>query len=71
MTLPSKLQEEGRGGNRDQGRKGKQGDSVSQHIWQQSQHSAALLMPRSLWASLQSHILGRNQQGGNEAALSR
>lgn len=34
-----------------QGRKGKQGDSVSQHRWQQSQHDAALLLPRGLQAS--------------------
>lgn len=52
-----------------QGRKGKQGDSVSQHRWQQSQHDAALLLPRGLQASQQSHILRRNQEGGKEAAL--
>lgn len=49
-----------------EGQTGRQ-DSVSQHTWQQSQHNAALLLPRGLWASQQSHILGGSQKRGNEA----
>lgn len=45
-------------GTEQQGRKGKQGSSVSQHRWQQAQHNAALLLPSGLQASQHSHVQG-------------
>lgn len=56
-------------GTEQQGRKGKQGGSVSQHRWQQAQHDAASLLPSALQASQHSHDQRRSQEGGKDAAL--